>query len=856
MCIAEGRWGDVNNDNIVNIIDAQQMARKSVGLSVANATTTTLRGDVNATGGEPNIIDAQQTARFAVGLSAAARLGTGTFTTPAVATHNLTPSTTQAIAVGATLQITNTPRDAASADLTGCAGSTWSSSNTAVATVNASGLVTGVAVGSATITSTSTVNGAITASINVDVGGGGPPTIHVVLTHAGRPAKQYIAQVSGGALAAFQGFVLNGTNMNGGVMDLVMPGAGTYTVRVAAIDAASGVNLLFVAGGKATGIVVGANGTVNAPITLTAPTYTMTNQPSSVPINTSIVLGWTIVDPSGLIDAPERGLFCGATHSQLNTFPNDFAGTQTNACQLNIPVGGTIQYTNSNTPIAGQSTPGSLKFQVRGSNQVRQGIGAGTDVTVWWLSPSVARGETPLSITIATPVTSVTVTPASPSIPVGVQQQMVATARDASNNVVNGFPVTWSSATPAVATVSASGMVTGVANGTSVITATVTGVSGITTVTVSGGINVGSITVNPITTLNGNGTTTASAVVRDPSNNIINGAAVTWSSSNFRIARVAQDGTVQALGSGTSTITATIGAVSGSAPVTVNAMAAGYSIVIRPTTSMTPAVSAAFNNAAARWAQIIRGDEPDVVLSDFAVSGCVAGQPNITETIDDLVIYATVAPIDGVGGILGQAGPCFSRAGSGHALIGRMTFDDADMANMETNGTLTAVILHEMGHVIGIGTNWGTLLLNPAPQPGVGDPTFAGVNAQWAFGFLGTGYAGEIVPVENCCSDGTRNAHWRESVLQRELMTGFVTGGGGLNPLSPLTAASLIDLGYVVDVNQSDLPPSFLRAGASEPGMQIKEEILTSPTMIDLFGRAVRGGPTRSAIPAPMLRKQ
>src|ERR1035437_8191727 len=68
-------WGDVNNDGLVNIIDAQQIARYSVGLSVADTASLLVRGDVTADG-LVNIIDAQQIARYTVGLSAAARVGT------------------------------------------------------------------------------------------------------------------------------------------------------------------------------------------------------------------------------------------------------------------------------------------------------------------------------------------------------------------------------------------------------------------------------------------------------------------------------------------------------------------------------------------------------------------------------------------------------------------------------------------------------------------------------------------------------------------------------------------------------------------------------------------------------------
>ena len=97
LCIGTGGglWGDVTGDGQVNIIDAQQIARFSVGLPVGNPTLMAALGDVTADG-QVNIIDAQQIARFSVGLPAAARIGTvspGSCTAPVnQAVLDLTPT--------------------------------------------------------------------------------------------------------------------------------------------------------------------------------------------------------------------------------------------------------------------------------------------------------------------------------------------------------------------------------------------------------------------------------------------------------------------------------------------------------------------------------------------------------------------------------------------------------------------------------------------------------------------------------------------------------------------------------------------------------------------------------------------
>src|SRR5690606_16917713 len=82
-------------------------------------------------------------------------------------------------------------------------------------------------------------------------------------------------------------------------------------------------------------------------------------------------------------------------------------------------------------------------------------------------------------------VESVQVTPDDPAIAVGDDVQLQAIARNSAGGTVNGKTAAWSSSSSGVATVSQSGLVTGVAAGTSTITATIDGKADAVTVTVN-----------------------------------------------------------------------------------------------------------------------------------------------------------------------------------------------------------------------------------------------------------------------------------------------------------------------------------------------------------------------------------
>lgn len=231
----------------------------------------------------------------------------------------------------------------------------------------------------------------------------------------------------------------------------------------------------------------------------------------------------------------------------------------------------------------------------------------------------------------------------------------------------------------------------------------------------------------------------------------------------------------------------------------------GFMIEYDWQSSIDPDVQDAFEAAADRWSQVITGDLADVQLDVSANAWCT--DEAISQVVDDVLIVVIIESIDGVGGTLGSAGPCYLRTGSDLPLLGRVRLDEADVQNMLSNGTLGDVILHEIGHVLGIGTLWNSfgLLQDPAAEadPDL-DPWFSGAGAIAGFDAVGgTSYTdGNKVPVENTGGGGTRNAHWRESALEHELMTGWLSAL--VNPLSLVTVGSLADLGYQVDSGQAD----------------------------------------------------
>jgi len=303
------------------------------------------------------------------------------------------------------------------------------------------------------------------------------------------------------------------------------------------------------------------------------------------------------------------------------------------------------------------------------------------------------------------------------------------------------------------------------------------------------------------------------------------------------------------VGLGTNTLTASATGTSATpATITATGQTSQYNIDIRYLTPVTVEQQTAFENARTRWQQVIFGDVPGGV-ANFPAGVCGPGTPAINEVLDDIIIFVRLDSIDGVGKILGQASPCVVRFGTYLPAVGIMHFDTADVATLLNAGVFDAVILHEMAHVMGFTSDIFSqlgLIVGPATEGGA-DPHFVGVTATDAFNLLGgSSYsAGAKVPLENCgtCGAGTLDSHWRESVFDSELMTGFIEASGS-DPLSRITTSAFGDMGYLVNYAAADpYTVAHVAALRANPGprIELKDDILPLRIIaVDRSGRIIR----------------
>ncbi len=274
---------------------------------------------------------------------------------------------------------------------------------------------------------------------------------------------------------------------------------------------------------------------------------------------------------------------------------------------------------------------------------------------------------------------------------------------------------------------------------------------------------------------------------------------------------------------------------------------------------MSPAQQTLFANAAARINAMIVGDIIGVRTGSLNLAEfCgMPGLPIIDEVVDDVIIYAAIQPIDGPGKILAQAGPCATRSAAARHLpvIGIMSFDEADLERLTNGGSLQDVITHEMLHVVGFGTLWNASTNLFVSKADTTNPRYTGAGGvQGCREVGGSVSCAETVPLENTGGQGTRDSHWRESVFDTELMTGFAERSGAM-PVSVMTVRALGDLSYVINPDAAD-PYTIaigslqaVRAGPDAPLEEWETSLPGDGVIIGPGGTHTRGAPIRKHIP-------
>ncbi len=426
---------------------------------------------------------------------------------------------------GQTTQLAATVLDAAGASLSGRTVF-WSSNNPAVAVVSSVGVVTGVSSGTASVSATSEGQAAsITANVRA------------------RPAS--VVVVSPGALSMIVG---QNTRLTVQVTDA----SGTVLADRAVQFRSGNSNIATVtADGAVTAVAAGVTSIVV----------------TSEGLNTTVSVTVSPVAVASVSVTPQESLIIVGESVTLTAVPRDAAGQPL--------TGRTIAWSSGAPGIASVT-----------ANGVVTALGAGSAVI---LASSDGRVGS-ASVTVrARPVGTVTVSPTGISVPVAQTSDLTATVRDGAGAVLTERAVLWSSSNAAVATVSSTGRVTGIAAGSATITASAEGKSGSATVSVTvSPVAVASVSVTPQeSSIIVGESVTLTAVPRDAAGQPLTGRTIAWSSGAPGIASVTANGVVTAFGVGSAVILASSDGRVGSAIVAVRARPVG-TVTVSPTGISVP----------------------------------------------------------------------------------------------------------------------------------------------------------------------------------------------------------------------------------------------------------------------------
>lgn len=522
-------------------------------------------------------------------LAVAACLDSGVTDTAPIDRIELTPPVAS-VETGRTLPLAAVARDAAGGPV-GSRPISWSSSNTQIATVSSSGVVTARAVGEARIAastggrsalSTITVTAREVASVQIT-----PVAISV---RVGRSASlQARALDADGQPLVDRPITWSSANTGiatvsaDGALTAVAPGATTVTATsdgrtaqaavtitpepVATVTVAPVIDTLAVGGVRTFAATL--RDVDDAILTARAVSWSVTNASVATVSSTGEV---TALAPGTVtVSAVSEGRVGQATVVVLQRFADAVTLTPNSGT---LQVGADLTLQAQVTDPAGTLLPDRVVAFSSSAPQVATVTAAGV---VTARAPGVARitasseGKTAEAVITVVPVavTQVAVTPLVSDVLVGSARQLLAVARSATGTVLVGRDITWTSGAPGIATVNATGIVSGLAPGVAIMAATIDGITGFATVTVRPRVvsTVQLLPSNP--SIVANGSVQLQLTVRDQAGSTLSDRAVVYTSSDESVAFVSSTGLVIGLRAGEALITATVEGVSGSTLVIV-----------------------------------------------------------------------------------------------------------------------------------------------------------------------------------------------------------------------------------------------------------------------------------------------
>ncbi|MGO9328045.1 MAG: Ig-like domain-containing protein [Steroidobacteraceae bacterium] len=492
----------------------------------------------------------------------------------------------------------------------------WSSTHTAIASINSDGVATAISPGTTTVTASmgrlsGSTNLAVTAATlmsigvtptNMSLASGTTDSLRAIGVYSDNLTLDLTKSVTWSSSAPTIASVSNTAGANGMTI-AVSPGSSMITATLGAVSgstrltvtAASLVSIGVtptnpsIASGltvalKATGVY-----TDNSIHDLTSMVTWSSSAPTvaTVSNNAGTIGVSTAVSPGSSTITAMMGALSGST--TLTVTAASLVSIGVTPAIASIAVGLKTQFTavGTYTDNSTQDITAKVVWTSSAPSLATVSNASGYDGLATALSPGPATitatlgtitGSTGLTVTPATLV-SIGLTPANPSIAAGLTAQFVATGVYTDNSTQNlTTSVAWTSSDPTVAAVSnasgSNGLATALGQGSVTITASSGAVSGSTGLTVTPATLV-SIAVTPANPSIANGTTeqfVATGTYTDNSTQNLTTAA-TWAPSNPSLAAISNasgsNGLATALGQGSVTITATVGTISGSTGLTV-----------------------------------------------------------------------------------------------------------------------------------------------------------------------------------------------------------------------------------------------------------------------------------------------